>query len=132
MLDGVRGRSNFRLGGWQGYQGKDFRATIDLMKLKDIHKVSVGFLQDTRAWIIFPTSMTVEVSEDNIHFEPYGTFVNQVPANDYEEQIQEFTVNKDAKCRYIRITAKTFGKLPEWHLGAGGDSHIFVDEVTVE
>ena len=132
LLDGIRGQTNFRLGGWQGYQGKDFEATIDLLKVKDIHKVSVGFLQDTRAWIVFPSSMTVEISEDNVNFEPYGTYTNQVAANDYETQLQEFHIDKPAHCRYIRIKAKTFGKLPDWHLGAGGDSHIFVDEVTVE
>jgi hypothetical protein len=36
------------------------------------------------------------------------------------------------KARYIRLRAKQYGKLPEWHEGAGGDTHIFCDEITVE
>jgi len=30
------------------------------------------------------------------------------------------------------MVAKNFGNCPEWHLGAGGKSWIFIDEITVE
>ena len=36
------------------------------------------------------------------------------------------------KYRYIKIIAKKLGKLPEWHLGAGGKSWIFIDEIEVK
>ena len=39
-------------------------------------------------------------------------------------------VKKDA--RYVRVVAKNFGTLPEWHVGAGEQAHLFVDEVTIE
>jgi len=34
--------------------------------------------------------------------------------------------------RYLRIKAVQYGKLPAWHLGAGGDSHIFIDEIEID
>jgi hypothetical protein len=33
--------------------------------------------------------------------------------------------------RYVKVKAKNFGKLPRWHLGAGGEAFIFIDEITV-
>lgn len=132
VLDGIRGSSNFRLGGWQGYCGVDFDATIDLNSVREIESVAADFLQDTRAWIIFPTEMTVSVSNDNVNFVPYGNYVNAIPANDYEAQTQMYLVKKKVECRYVRIQAKTFGILPEWHYGAGGQSHIFIDEIIVK
>jgi hypothetical protein len=31
--------------------------------------------------------------------------------------------------RHIKV--KNYGKLPDWHMGAGGEAFIFVDEITV-
>ena len=131
LIDNVRGTANFSLGGWQGYQGQDFEATVDLGSVKDIKEVGAGFLQATRSWIVFPTAMTVEVSNDNVNFRPYGTVKNAHPAEDYEEMTKDFTVKKADKARYVRVKAKNFGKLPEWHLGAGGDAYIFADEIFI-
>jgi len=33
--------------------------------------------------------------------------------------------------RYVRAVLRNSGKLPAWHLGAGGDSWVFADEVIV-
>jgi hypothetical protein len=34
--------------------------------------------------------------------------------------------------KYIKVKAVQYGKLPAWHEGAGGDTHIFIDEIKVE
>jgi hypothetical protein len=44
----------------------------------------------------------------------------------------ELHLPKTVNARYIKIAAKNFGKLPEWHLGAGGDAYIFIDEIEVK
>jgi hypothetical protein len=33
--------------------------------------------------------------------------------------------------RDVKVKATNFGKLPEWHLGKGGDAYIFIDEIGV-
>jgi hypothetical protein len=59
--------------------------------------------------------------------------VNSIAANDYSTQLQLFTSTiPKQKIRYIKIRAVNFGQLPEWHLGAGGDAFIFVDEITAQ
>ena len=132
LIDGLRGSVNWRLGGWQGYQGQDFEAIIDLKSVKDIHSVSVGFLEDIRSWIYFPKNLMVEVSENGEKYVRFGTFTNPHPDNDYTVKTEDFTVKGLAKARYVRVRAENYGVLPAWHLGAGGEAHIFTDEIIVE
>src|SRR6185503_2991161 len=51
LIDGIRGTTNWSGGGWQGYQGKDFVATIDLGNAQTVAKIGAGFLQDMGSWI---------------------------------------------------------------------------------
>lgn len=34
--------------------------------------------------------------------------------------------------RYVRVRAVQYGKLPTWHEGAGGDTHLFIDEIEIK
>jgi hypothetical protein len=34
--------------------------------------------------------------------------------------------------RYIKVQATNFGMIPNWHLGAGGEAWLFIDEIIVE
>lgn len=132
LIDGLRGTVNWRLGGWQGYQGQDFEAVVDLQSMKEIRSVAVGFLEDIRSWIWYPTKLTVEVSTDGEKYVPFGEMRNDGPDNDYTVTVRDFKVKGSANARYIRVRAANYGTLPAWHLGAGGEAFIFVDEIVVE
>ncbi len=54
LIDGIRGTNNWSGGAWQGYQGQDFVAVIDLGKPETITRVGAGFLQDIGSWIWMP------------------------------------------------------------------------------
>ncbi|WP_442787419.1 GH92 family glycosyl hydrolase [Flavobacterium suncheonense] len=133
LIDGILGNENWRKGDWQGYQGQDFEAVIDLKKETKINEIAGRFLQDTRAWIVMPRKVDYYVSHDNINFELAGTVANTVDANDYKEQIKAFVLPVKGKtARYVKVVAKNFGTLPEWHQGAGGDAYIFTDEILIQ
>ncbi|MDD4395464.1 MAG: GH92 family glycosyl hydrolase [Bacteroidales bacterium] len=132
LIDHIRGNQNFRLGGWQGYQDSDFEAIVDLQTAKSIHSVSVGFLEEIRSWIWFPKKVVIEISNDGERFMPYGTVVNTHPDNDYTIKTENFSITKEATCRYVRIKAENYGTIPVWHLGAGGKAFIFVDEIEIQ
>ena len=132
IVDGVRGSVNFRLGGWQGYQGCDFEAVIDLGSVRRVSNLSAGFLQDTKSWIIMPVWVEFQISRDGRTYVSLGRVENKIDPKDHNCQIREFSVPLSADVRYVKVTAKNFGTLPEWHLGAGGEAHLFVDEVTVK
>ena len=133
LIDGIRGTTNWRKGDWQGYWGKNMEVVIDLGKSQKVQQLSAGFLQDSRAWIVFPTKVQFYGATDGKTFKLLGEVSNQVPANDYQVQTQEMVVklSKKRKIRYVKVYAEHFGALPPWHVSAGEPAYIFVDEVRV-
>ena len=133
LIDGIRGEPNWRKGNWQGYQKDDVDVTIDMKKPSIISSVSAGFLQDTNAWIVMPKEVIVRVSEDGKNFSTVSDQNNLLPIEDLKVQVKIVVANfTPVKARYIRFKAIQYGKLPSWHEGAGGDSHIFIDEIEIK
>ncbi|NVO02148.1 MAG: glycoside hydrolase family 92 protein [Bacteroidetes bacterium] len=133
LIDYIRGPKNFRTGSWQGYEGVDLEATIDLGQIQTIKKLSTGFLQDEGSWIFMPSSVEYAVSENGVDFKIIGSINNNFPKEESAVTIKDFSVNlTEVKARYIRVIAKNAGPCPTWHLGAGSKSWIFADEITIE
>jgi hypothetical protein len=132
LIDGIFGTENWRKGDWQGYQGQDFEAIVDLQQVQSITNFVANFLQDSRSWILMPTKVEYYISMDNSNFTFVGTVTNDIDAKDDENKIKNFSLIKESKARYVKVKAYNFGKLPEWHQGAGGDAFIFIDEITIK
>jgi predicted alpha-1,2-mannosidase len=134
LTDGIRGDANWRKGEWQGYQDTDFEAILEFDNAKEIKKISAGFLQDTRSWILMPTKVEFFSSENGIDFKSLGIIENKVSDKDYEVQIQDLSLMLKAplQSRFIKVKAINYGTLPEWHQGSGYQAFIFVDEIMVE
>ena len=134
LLDGILGTENWRKGDWQGYQSQDFEAVVDLKGVKNINEISARFLQDQRSWILMPTKVEYYISDDNVNFTYFSSVNNTLDPKIEENIILNFTANetKNKKARYVKVIAKNFGKLPEWHQGFGGDAFIFIDEITIK
>jgi len=132
LIDGIRGTTNFSSGEWQGYQGQDFVATVDLQKVTQILTVGGGFLQNARSWIWMPTHIEFETSIDGVNFGKVADIKTDVPQDDMEPRIRDYTTPiKPVTARYVRVHAYNFGKIPAWHPGSGGDAWIFVDEIII-
>lgn len=132
LIDGIRGGRDWKLGGWQGFQGQDFEAIIDLGKRKRFRYVGAGFFQDIRSWIWLPTSLEVYVSNDGINYSKLGVVNHRESIREEPLLQRDLILKKRARARYVKVVARNFGWIPEWHLGAGGEAYIFVDEVWVE
>ena len=132
LIDGIFGSENWRKGDWQGFQSQDFEAVIDLHETKKVTSVSARFLQDSRAWILMPTKVEFYTSDDNVNFKLVKTIDNKLDARNTEVQVIDFeTQIPVTNAKYIKVKAYNFGKLPDWHQGAGGDAFIFIDEISV-
>jgi hypothetical protein len=136
LMDGIRGTTNWTGGAWQGYQGQDLVAVIDLGEVQRVESVGAGFLQDVGSWIWMPRRVEFEVSIDGKSFNSVLSVRNDVP--DGSSSSSGGVVMKDFKgsikpqiARYLRIRAVTYGKIPAWHPGHGGDAWIFADEIWV-
>jgi predicted alpha-1,2-mannosidase len=133
LVDGIRGTTNFSGGAWQGYQGRDLVAVVDLGQSQKISKLGAGFLQDTASWILMPVKVEFEVSTDGQNYEKVLSLVTDVSPQNYNATIKDFISNIEPRTvRYVRMRAQSFGKLPSWHLGAGGDAWIFADEILIQ
>jgi hypothetical protein len=134
LIDGIHGTENWRKGDWQGYQSQDFEAIIDLQKEQMVHSFSANFLQDSRSWILFPTTVEYYVSDDNENYTLVGSVKNEISPKYEVNKLQNFQYNSatEIKAKYIKVKAYNFGKLPEWHQGFGGDAFIFIDEITIK
>ncbi|MGC9331557.1 MAG: GH92 family glycosyl hydrolase [Bacteroidales bacterium] len=133
LIDGIRGGKDFRTGQWQGYQGQDIEAVVDLGSEKTLSVIGVRFLQDIKSWIWIPAKVEILVAGKSKRFtvladiDPktddtaYGQFVESIEAEANEKNI-----------RYIKIRAKYPGTIPDWHPGAGNASWMFADEIYFE
>ena len=131
LIDGIRGGDNFRVGMWQGYLGRDLDVTLDYGAPRDIHQVSMGFLQDTGSWIFMPRRITVQVSDDGQAFRTIGEVANTVSEREAQAVTRDFALEASARARFVRVHVEHYGKLPPWHPGAGNDAWFFADEVVV-
>lgn len=132
LIDGIRGTENWRKGEWQGFQGQDFEATVDLKMLQHITKLSSTYLQDSRSWILMPNKVEYWLSSNNHDFFLVATANNTVDPKNTDHIIKNFDAEiLPTEARYLKVKAFNFGKLPQWHQGAGNDAYIFIDEISV-
>jgi predicted alpha-1,2-mannosidase len=133
LIDGIRGDINWRKGEWHGYQGQNFEAIIDFQSPQQITKLSSTYLQDSKAWILMPKKVEYYVSMNGKDFILLKTIDNTIDPKDEKVQIQDFATEiLPTEARYLKVKAYYFGKLPEWHQGAGGDAYIFIDEISAK
>jgi predicted alpha-1,2-mannosidase len=133
LIDGIQGNNDFRSFGWQGYYGVDFDVVLDLGKVQKVKSVAGEFLQEQRSYIFMPSEMSVAISVDGKNYKQVGVSYNRINPQT-EGRIVDLKkvagINKMA--RYIKMTARNIGPCPDWHIGAGDKSWIFVDEIIVE
>ncbi len=133
LTDGRVGTANYQGGQWQGFEGTDLDAVIDLTKEKKIDQVSAGFLQDTPVWIFLPEYVEYYVSQDGKTFTKVAHITNDIDPREQSLVFKPFAANlHGVKARYLKIVAKNMGVCPPWHPGAGYKAWIFVDEVTIK
>lgn len=134
LIDGQNGGLDYRSIGWQGFQTEDVTAQITLNEARDISKVTVNALQDTKSWIFYPKAIRVEVSEDGKSYKKVAAVNNKAVSDRLEGTVirpisAEFP---PVKAKYVKVIVENYGICPAWHLGAGGNTWIFMDEITVE
>jgi hypothetical protein len=132
LTDCQFGSTNFHDGRWQGFQGDDVEAVIDLGKDMEVSMVGINCLQNTGAWIFFPESVEFSISDDGVKFSTPVKVANDIPNNKEGGMIKSFVASVgEGEARYIKIKAKNIGTCPPGHPGAGKKAWIFVDEITV-
>lgn len=133
LIDGRKGSENFLDGRWQGYEGQDLVALVDLGEMRTVKKIGLNCLENLNSWIFPPTYVEYQVSNDGITFYPVSQFHMNLPEGQRNPRIHRFEkAFSPVKCRYIKAIARNIGKCPSYHPGAGQKAWLFADEITVE
>lgn len=133
LIDHLRGGPNFRTGSWQGYR-EDMDVVIDLGATQTINSIETGFLQDIKSWIFYPPKVSYYTSEDGKEFTLAGNVVCDFPDNQEGAFTKNFifSIDNTITARYVKVVAQNYGVCPDWHLGAGGITWVFADEITIK
>ncbi len=135
LIDGISGGLEFRTGDWQGYWAQDIVMEVSFSQGRSLSEIGIGCLSDIKSWIFMPKEIIFEGSMDGTNFELIGTVpftaetVKDMPPHSGTYIIDTGVTEKFQK---IRITVKNPGKCPSWHLGAGNDTWMFVDELILK
>jgi hypothetical protein len=133
LIDGLRGPLDFKTGLWQGYEGVDLDAIVDLGRVQRVNRVTTGFLQDQNSWLFLPEMVEYSFSSDGKRFVSVAKFAPGVPAQEQGARIENFASGEIGKsARYVRVFAKNVRACPAWHQGAGEKAWIFADEIVIE
>jgi hypothetical protein len=128
------GGNEFRTGDYQGYYNQDVVAIISFQTPLALSEVGFSYIQDHKSWIFAPSAINVEGSIDGVNYVTLGQQVlapaKPTDKNPLRNQVLlELDHDKHLKFKYLRYTISNPGKLPEWHLGAGNPTWLFIDEL---
>lgn len=135
LTDGIRGSSDFRDGNWLAWQGEDLDVVLDFGKENTFRSISLRCMQQTQSWILLPSEVGYLYSTDGKAWQALGVVGHNEEDRNYDHIFHDFeyiSSGPPVKARYVRVIAKNYGILPEWHLGNGGKAWIFADEVIVK
>ncbi len=129
LVNGVKGEVPRRNDQWLAWQGEDVEMTIDLLSPMEIEQVEIGYLQHKVHWIYLPKEITIAVSTNGKKYKNIRIINGETIQQNPRQLIVNF--EKQKKIRYVKITAKNAGKVPEGNQGAGEDSWLFFDEILI-
>jgi hypothetical protein len=146
LMDGIYGKLNWRAGDWQGYQGQDVEVIMAFDKAKKISHIAANFLEDQNSWIFYPKEVSFYVSTDSTHWTLVESLVTNKSDHAEKTTISKFESNVDRSqngqsnaanplsktVKFVKMVAKNFGPMPQWHEGRGNPTFIFIDELEVE
>ncbi|HJR14683.1 MAG TPA: family 20 glycosylhydrolase [Rhodanobacteraceae bacterium] len=128
LTDGILG-GQYHDGAWAGWQGADMDATVDLGQPTELHAIDARFLQNAQAWILLPSSVSFETSNDGKTWTTLQTTPLTVDPNDMRPSIRDVACNVQAPvmAHYLRVVATRYGQPVN-----GIDTWIFSDEIIVK
>jgi len=127
LINGVYGNTQKFGKNWLGFGGKDIIATIDFKGEETISSVQFHVFDGESSWIYLPSKIIIETSQDGIEFTIQESLSEQ-EIYDAKGNINIYFNQVQAK--YLRVTVKNFGTIPEGKPGEGNESWLFMDEIT--
>ena len=133
LTDGNTGRPTHTDRAWQGYHGVDLDAVIDLETPVASPRVAVTFLQEIPVGIYMPTQVVFSVSTNGLEFVAVKTVSPGISETNAAVAVRTVSARLDGTVpRYVRVQARTLGKIPTGMRSAGQPAWLFADEIVIK
>ena len=129
LVDGMKGNSAKFGRDWLGFWGKDLNAIIDLGKVSSVSKIEINTLAAPSSWIYYPKKIEILVSKDGENYIPIN-IVSSQQIDVVEGKIVVKFGKQDVQ--FIKVIAENNGIIADGKPGAGSNSWLFVDEISLE
>lgn len=128
LVNGVFGDTEKFGKDWLGFKGNDVVATIDFKTIETISTVKFHLFDGQTSWIYLPVKIVIETSLDGINYDIQESLSEQ----EIENLKGNITIlfNK-VQAKYIKVTVKNYGIIPEGKPGEGNMAWLFIDEINV-
>ena len=133
LTDGLVGEGPYNSGDFAGWYNQPFEVIVD-MGGDTYSEVTLSTIVFKYDWIMNPTSLTVQTSEDGKTFTEIAHMNIECEGQmDDANGCQDYTLAfGETSAKYLKVIAGCCTSLPEWHTGAGHPAFLFVDEVIVK
>lgn len=127
LVNGITGTHRFNDGQWLGFSARDLDAVIDLGTPQLIKVVAANVLHYRWQKMWAPAILEFQYSNDGIHYLPMAKTKTFIINGINNVRIRV----RPVKARYIRVYAKNRGVIPAGEYGAGGNSMLLMDEISI-
>lgn len=131
LVDGVTGEATTLKHDWLGFEGEDFRATIDLGEVMTLRELAFVSCQVTAAGVFLPPVVEFEVSRDGKSFTRAALIRHDVPLRKPSAKVTLSAEIEPVQARYLRVHAENLGTIPDWHPAKGRKAWLFATEIFV-
>ena len=110
-----------------GFWGADVDVIIDLQKEMNVESILLHSFEQKASWIYRPKSVKFMVGINEKEFIELNeeTKISGVSNLIYAQKVEKLA-------RFIKISIKNIGLIPEKNPGAGNNAWIFLDEIEVK
>lgn len=133
LFDLKKGSENFRDGHWLGFNGDDMIVDVALQENRTLESVFVSTLDDTGSWIFPPTALEVWGGNSTSDLKKLKIISITPPKGPEPKHMIIHQLAFEAiELKHLRIVARNYGDLPEWHPGKDTPAWLFIDEIAFQ
>lgn len=130
LVDYAMGGNSYIRPQWVGFNGNNLAGVIDMGRVRSLGHVGFNAANEPRSWIVLPRDATFEFSTDGEHYgHPVAVATKDSRTAGSGAHYFGTSIPHGVQARYIRFVIRN-GELPDWHIGKGNPSWMFVDEIT--
>lgn len=129
LVDYALGGDSYIRPQWIGFDGINLSGTIDMGRVRTLSHVGFNAANAPGSWIVLPRDAIFEFSVDGTHYyRPVAITTEDSRTAGEGAHYFGTAIPGGVAARYVRFVIRN-GELPEWHIGAGNPSWMFVDEI---